>query len=92
MIHNYLSYIIAVLGIYAGIYILLNIRKVRNDKILRFYFYVLGLMYLYIGIIYTLIIFGIIVAIPPTQASILMRPVNILAIATPFMIAKRMGL
>lgn len=91
-IHSLLPIIISVLGIYSGTYIILNIKKVGKDTTLKIFFCVLGGMYIYIGIIYTLVFFGVIGAIPPTQASILMRPINILAIVTPFMIAKRMGL
>ena len=93
IIHDYfLPTIISVLGIYAGSYILLNMKKIKADLILRSFFYILGFTYIYMGIIYLLVLFGLIVAIPATQAAILMRPVNILAIAAPFMIAKRMGL
>jgi ABC-type transport system involved in multi-copper enzyme maturation permease subunit len=92
IIHNLLPIIISILGIYAGGYILLNIKKIRNDKILRVFFYILGLTYLYMGIVYLLVLLGLVEAIPATQASILMRPVNILVIATPFIITKRMGL
>jgi len=87
-----LPVIITVLGLYAGLDILFNIKKISQDSVLKLYFCVLGLMYLYIAVIYVLILLGIVVAIPATQASIMMRPVNILAIVTPFLIAKRLGL
>ena len=93
IIHNYfLPALVSIMGIYAGSYILLNMKKIPQDRILRLFFYILGLTYIYMGIIYLLILLGLVAAIPATQAAILMRPVNILAIAAPFMIAKRMGL
>jgi len=90
--HEFLPLVIIMLGLSSGTYILLNIKKVRNDWVTRIYFVILGLMYIYMGIIYALVLFGIVAAIPATQAAILMRPVSILAIVTPFLIAKRMGL
>ena len=90
--HEFLPLVIVMLALSSGTYILLNIKKFKNDWVTRIYFVVLGLMYIYMGIIYALVLFGVVEAIPATQAAILMRPVNILAIVTPFLIANRMGL
>jgi len=91
-IHNSLSYILAVFGLYAGFYILFNMKKIRADWVTRTYFIALGAIYVYTGVVYCLIIMDIITAIPPTQSSIFMRPANILYVAVPFLIARRMGL
>jgi hypothetical protein len=90
VIHNLLIYFLAILGIFTGISIFTYLPKVRHDWLLKIYFMLLGGLNLYTGIIYVLIILGIISAIPPTQSSIFMRPANVLFLLMPYTIANRM--
>jgi hypothetical protein len=94
MIHELLPFLIAVMGIYAGVYTLLLIRKTRiaQDRILFVNFLVLGVLNLYIGIVYSLVILGVVHAVPLSDLSLFMRPANFLQIFLPFLISKRMGL
>ena len=93
MMHMILPFIISLLGFYTGVYLVIRTYKLlEEDRTLKVFLYILGIMNIYIGIVYALISIGVVSAIPVTQASILMRPVNLLALVTPFMIAKRMGL
>jgi hypothetical protein len=88
--HNLLMYFLAVLGFFTGISALRISSKFYVDWLLRSYFIMLGILNIYTGIIYTLIILGIISAIPPTQSSIFMRPANVLFLVMPYVISMRM--
>jgi hypothetical protein len=88
--HSLLTYFLAALGLFTGVSALRISGKFSMDWLLRAYFIMLGILNIYTGIIYTLIILGIISAIPPTQSSIFMRPANVLFLVMPYVISMRM--
>ena len=91
--HQLLPIIISILGLCTGIDVIIRTWKLKDiDTTLKVFLYILGVMNIYIGIIYGLVALGIVGAIPATQASLFMRPVNILAVITPYMIIRRLGL
>ena len=82
-VHNAFTYLIAIEALFWGIFFLIRIPKMKILPIDKFNFYLWAVLCLYVGIVYTLIIFGIVVAIPPTESSVLMRPANFFMLGIP---------
>lgn len=94
VIHNLLPILIAVLGLISGAYIFRKStsQRIRNDRVLTINFISLGILNIYIGSVYSLVLFGFISAVPSAELSIYMRPANLLQVVLPFLISWRMGL
>lgn len=92
-VHNLLPLFIAIFGLLSGFYTLNKARTqhIRSDRILTINFISLGLLNLYIGTVYSLVLIGVISAVPSAELSIFMRPANLLQIVLPFFISWRMG-
>lgn len=92
--HNYLPLIIAISGIVTGVYTIYNLHKLRQrgDRVMVGLFAMWAVLNIYIGVVYFLVIFGIILSIPSSELSYFMRPANLFQIIIPFWIAWRMGL
>jgi hypothetical protein len=87
-IHDFLPYAISIIAIWSGIYMLTRYKRLRRDKVLRMNFISLAVAILYVGIIYSLYSFGL---FPATSLNILLRPVNLLLVLIPSLIAWRMS-
>ena len=92
MIHNFLPLVIVLVGFISGIYTFTNLTKLPKDKVLRINFFVLGMLDLYVGFVYLLVLFGVIQATPVSELSLFMRSANLLLVFVPFVISWRMGL
>lgn len=94
VIHNLLSGFIALFGLVSGIYIVgkINQQRVRADHVLQINFIFLGLVNIYSGTVYGLVLLGIVSSLPSSDVSILIRPAVLLQIVLPFLISWRMGL
>lgn len=92
--HNYLPFLIAMSGIVTGCYIVYNLNKIvrRGDSTMTGLFVMFAVLNLYVGIVYTLVIFGVIRSVPSSELSYFMRIANLLQIIIPFWISWRMGL
>jgi len=80
--------VISIIAIWSGMYMLTRYKRLRRDKILRMNFISLAVAILYVGIIYSLYSFGF---FPVTSLNILLRPVNLLLVLIPSLIAWRMS-
>lgn len=89
ILHDSLPVLIAIAGLFVGGFILSRIKKIPKDKILIFDFACLGAVNLYVGIIYFLFAIGVVHSIG--DLSVFVRPVTLLQIILPAMIAWRMG-
>lgn len=89
ILHDTLSILIAILGLFVGGYMITRIKRLPKDKILILDFVMLSLVNLYIGMIYLLFTIGV---IPTLEVlSFLIRPAIPLQIILPALISWRMG-
>jgi hypothetical protein len=88
ILHDSLPVLIAIAGLFVGGFILTRIKKLPKDKVLIFDFLCLGIVNLYVGVIYLLFLLGIIPTV--VYLSMFVRPVVILQIILPALIAWRM--
>jgi len=89
ILHDTLSILIAILGLFVGGYMITRIKRLPKDKILILDFVMLSLVNLYIGMIYLLFTIGVIPTLE--DLSFLIRPVIPLQIILPALISWRMG-
>ena len=94
MIHSLLPFAIAITGLYSGLYTISLMRKgrIQQDKVLLVNFTILSILNMYIGIIYILVLAGVVESVPMSELSLFMRPANFMQILLPFLISNRMGL
>ena len=94
MIHSLLPFAIAITGLYSGLYTISLMRKgkIQQDKVLLVNFTILSFLNIYIGVIYILVLAGVVKSVPMSELSLFMRPANFMQILLPFLISKRMGL
>jgi len=94
VIHSLLPIFIAVFGFVSGVYTLIKItsQRISNDPVLKINFICLGILNIYIGTVYSLVLLGVISAVPSAELAIFMRPAILLQIVLPFLISWRMGL
>lgn len=85
----YLPLIIGIVGLIAGIYILSKVKRLPKDKILVLDFALMGIVHIYVGIIYMLFLAGTISTI--SDLSVFVRPAMLLQIGLPAVITWRMG-
>ena len=91
-LHIVFPYLITVSGYAVGIYFFIRPLKV-NDQILKVNLIVYALLDIYVAIVYTMILLGPVTPPPDAagiQASMLMRPANLLMVLLPYWIARRM--
>jgi len=87
-LNDILPYLIAIASFWSGFYLLFKIRFLRNDKLLKLNFMVLGVTILYVGGVYTVFFVGM---LSLTDLPVLLRPINFLLILIPGLIAWRMS-
>lgn len=94
MIHSLLPFAISITGLYSGLYTISLMRKgkIQQDKVLLVNFTILSGLNIYIGVIYILVLAGVVKSVPMSELSLFMRPANFMQILLPFLISKRMGL
>ena len=94
IIHSLLPFAIAITGLYSGLYTISLMRKgkIQKDKVLLVNFTILSFLNIYIGVIYILVLAGVVKSVPMSELSLFMRPANFMQILLPFLISKRMGL
>ena len=92
IIHNALPFLIAIFGVGGGIYILQRSKWLATDRTLHINFIAMGILDIYIGIIYFLVLLGVISSVPTSELSLFMRPANLLVVTIPLFIYWRLGL
>lgn len=94
MIHSLLPFAIAITGLYSGLYTISLVRKsrIQQDKVLLVNFIILSVLNMYVGIVYILVLAGVVKSVPMSELSLFMRPAIFMQILLPFLISKRMGL
>lgn len=87
--HQVFAYLLAVSGYAVGYYFIKRglQARTRNNKVNLIAF---GLLDIYVGVVYSLILIGVIGANPPTLSSLLMRPANLLFIILPWWLSRGM--
>lgn len=88
-LHDILPILIAIFGLFVGVYMATKIKRFSNDIILLIDFGMLSLVNLYVGAIYLLFSMGVISTV--SELSVYVRPVNLLQIVLPALITWRMG-
>ena len=91
-IHDALPLFIIFVGLFGGFYILTRAKKMKHDWVLELNFIVLGCINLYVGVVYLLVLLGIIDSIPTSELALFMRPANLLLLVLPLLISWRMGI